>query len=179
MESKIINLIKENEILTTPIIESFIYGLGVDSTNRMNCYAKLCINEKNQINDITYWECLSQAYIGSDNINFQVPYPILKSLFSANRENREFLMNEDERMYLKSLSEIVKIYRGCSSKEKESNRLGISWTLSKKVAEFYVSYHRNGVKDGIIIEKEINKNEIIAYFNEREEQEIIYFASDK
>lgn len=174
MESKILNLIKDNEELTSSILESFIYGVGIDSFNRMYWFYKLQRLGGYKINDSNYWSSLKCAYTSSDNIHLQLPYLFLKKLFLTDRQNRELLMSETERTYLESLPESVKIYRGCSLKEKNKKEFGISWTLSKKRAEFYTIFYRNGVKDGVLIEKEINKKDIIAYFSDRDEQEIIY-----
>ena len=54
--------------------------------------------------------------------------------------------------------------------KKNAQEDGLSWTLSKEVAEWFASRFEN---DGEIIEKTVHKTEVIAYFNDRDEEEIV------
>jgi hypothetical protein len=62
--------------------------------------------------------------------------------------------------------------------ELESGDFGVSWTLSKERAEFFAfKYGRNLSTEGkpkIVHQLEVMKVEILAYFNERNEQEVVY-----
>ena len=78
------------------------------------------------------------------------------------------------------LPEKVKIYRGVTTDEIDSKSFGLSWSLKKEVAEFFAfKYRRNYDTSSslkTVIEIEVDKNEIIAYFKDREEDEIIYLS---
>lgn len=62
---------------------------------------------------------------------------------------------------------IIKIYRGCEKKEALK---GLSWTISKDTAIFFAE--RIGNK-GQVYSAEINKENVLAYFNSRGEQEVV------
>ena len=131
-----------------------------------------------------------EAYKTSDNIHLQIKKyleceevddesPInylkmyLKHLSSCGINN---FMSSYERRYYKRLPEKITIYRGISVSEYESGNYGISWTLSKKKADFFSTYKRNGVEKGITVKKYVRKKDIIAYISSRNEKEILYIG---
>lgn len=140
-----------------------------NTSDKIVQFTKYC----NELTDKEYWKNLSFAYIMQDYN--EVPYQIVSELFEANRTNRECLMNDSELEYFKSLPETIKIYRAMTLTEKESLKYRFSWTLNNKVAQKF--YERNSIlcKDEMTIHEIIvNKKDVIAYLNEREEEEIIY-----
>jgi len=127
-----------------------------------------------------YWYALKEAFTMSDNLyNYRVD---LKEVFLCKEPNREYLMNKKERDFLAKLPEQITIYRGMTLQEKESNNFGISWTLDKNIAVFFANeYQRNYSTNYLqktIHELTINKNELIAFFNERKEKEVIYISNN-
>lgn len=128
------------------------------------------------INDIDFWQELRSAFILSKNTKHYQKE--IRELFTSKRKNRNNLMNDDEIEKLKNLPEKITIYRGMTVEEKESEKFGISWSLEKTVAEnFALTYAHNydtvGL-DKIVFELEIHKEDIIAYFSDRQEEEILY-----
>jgi hypothetical protein len=128
--------------------------------------------------DIEYWTQLAKCYSVSDN-NFKHINEV-RQAFSSKRLNREYLMSPKERDILNSLPDIVTIFRGMSEEEDKSGSLGISWTLNKSVAEkfaneFIHNYDTNENKH-LVKELQVPKSSIIAYFGERQEEEIIYLT---
>lgn len=83
-------------------------------------------------------------------------------------------MTENEREFLKKLPDKITVYRGCSSNEVKTGNFGISWTLSKKIAEQFRTNKEVNLRKGILVERIIPKSEVIAYFDEPD-KEIIYF----
>lgn len=87
-------------------------------------------------------------------------------------------MTKQELKIYNSLPENITIYRGMTVAELESGDFGISWTLSKECAEFFAfKYGRNFStenKPKVVHQLEVLKVEILAYFHERNEQEVIY-----
>ena len=82
-----------------------------------------------------------------------------------------------ERNILAKLPERIKIYRGMTEKEYYSGDYGISWTLYKPMAEFFAfvyprNYSTNHLKK-MVAEAEVAKSNIIAFLNDRTEQELI------
>lgn len=125
-----------------------------------------------------YWETLREAYTMSDNL-YNYRYD-LRAAFMSKEENRDSLMSKKEIKILNNLPDKVKIYRGVTTDEIENNDFGLSWSLNREVAEFFAfKYRRNYDTSSslkTVIELEVDKNEIIAYFHDREEAEIIYLS---
>jgi hypothetical protein len=123
-----------------------------------------------------YWHTLRRAYELSDNL-FQYRFDVLNA-FQSDEPYREYLMDKEERKFLKGLPERVTIYRGMTSKEKKSGYFGSSWTLGKEKAGFFAHiYGRNMATRDLkktIHKLEVNKSEILAYMNSRGEEEVIY-----
>ena len=129
---------------------------------RLDAFLKIA----NELPDEKYWSLLSSIWTDTENAwqNLET----WKSLFESNRPKREYLMDWDERLALDSLADTVKVYRGC---QKGINENGISWTLKRDKAEWFA---KRFSKDGIVLEKEISKSDIIAVFTGRNEFEVIY-----
>ncbi len=80
---------------------------------------------------------------------------------------REELMTKEDLEYFDSLPETITIYRGVKKADKID---GVSWTLSREIAERFTY---DFLDDGYVVEKEVHKNDVLAYFNIRDEQEIV------
>lgn len=81
---------------------------------------------------------------------------------------------EEDKEWFKSLPEELTIYRGCA----EGKEDGLSWTADKSVAEGFANGHRQiQVPDPRLCFITINKYEAYFAFNGREEQEIVWDAS--
>lgn len=80
--------------------------------------------------------------------------------------DKEILMNPAERAIYDSLPDSVTAYRGCKSAK---GIKGLSWTLSRDVAEFF----KDRFGKGKLYQAQINKADVIAYLNDRDEHEVI------
>ena len=142
------------------------------SFDRFQTFLKI----KDELNDIDYWRILADAYTASDNLYYLKEE--IKEAFLEDRSEREYLMNKKELKVYNSLPEIITIYRGMTTEELESGDFGVSWTLSRERADYFAfTYGRNFSTEGIpkvVHQLEVKKVEILAYFNERNEQEVIY-----
>jgi hypothetical protein len=119
-----------------------------------------------QLGIVNYWQLLTQVWIDTEN-----QYAYLKDwkkLLSADRGDRNDMMNDEDKESLRLLPEEVTIYRGC---QEGLNENGLSWTLDKSKAEFFAN--RFG-KKGIILERKIPKSDIIAVLTGRNEAEVIW-----
>jgi len=115
--------------------------------------------------DTKYWSLLSSIWTDTENQWQNLEQ--WKELLSSNRPERHYLMDESEVQLLNSLPELVTIYRGCI---KGLNEDGLSWTLNKSKAEFFANRFS---KEGIVLEREIPKSDIIAVLTGRGESEVI------
>ena len=123
-----------------------------------------------------YWYALRRAYDGSDNL-FEHKAQ-MRLLFSKEEEGREHLMSLKERRFLENLPDEITIYRGMTKKEFRSKKFGVSWTLKESVADFFAyKYWRNVSTNHLekcVHSVTINKKDVLAFFDERKEYEIIY-----
>lgn len=131
---------------------------------------------KDQIEDpALYWKALREAYQDSDNL-YQLKHEV-SECFLSNKLHKDQLMTEEERLALSSLPERLTVYRGMTVLEADSKDYGISWTLSKENAEYFAfTYGRNFDTDHLektVISIDIHKNQILALFKGRNEDEII------
>ena len=81
----------------------------------------------------------------------------------------ELLMDEEERAVYQSLEDIVTVYRGVTSYNAK-NVKALSWTLDRNTAEWFA--HRFG-EEGTVYEAQIQKEHILAFFNGRNESEVV------
>ncbi len=124
-----------------------------------------------------YWKCLNLVWV---NIEVSAPHREWLRLFTSPRPQRKFLMSGTERGELVAMPKTLTIYRGYA---KGRARSGLSWTLSKERAGFFAKYangtrrqllvgHRPG-GTAMIVTGKCHKRDVLAYFNERDEQEIV------
>lgn len=139
------------------------------------------MNYKNAIPAKHYWRFVQHLYMMTNFAHSEDTF--VKLFLESDKPNRELIMNANERRYFSKLPEKLTIYRGCSKHEATSGNLRFSWTIKRKVAEFFAFDYRNSLIDGkysrpkehfTVIERTIDKSEAIAYFGGRKEAEIIY-----
>jgi hypothetical protein len=160
------------ELVITEKIDDWV---SVGALLGRNTLADLFFKIHTIVDDKTYWMLLGNCYTNS-YLGFEEKF-IQKTLFLSKRSHREFMMDEDERKCLDLLPSELTIYRGCSLAEIESEKFRYSWTLNKDIANFFANeYRRNKhIKCGVV-EKVVNKERLLAYFNGREEDEVIYIS---
>lgn len=85
--------------------------------------------------------------------------------------DQAFLMTADEREMLKRLPDEVTIYRGVRKGSKKVK--GMSWTTDLKTADFFARRFMDGHSRGDVYKGTISKSDILACFQERNENEIV------
>lgn len=163
---------KSREIIKMQLLH-LIHGPGINTYNRIRHFLEV----QHLLKGWQFWYCLRHAFQGSDNL--YIYRPQIKELFQKNQPEKNFLMEPGEHAFLASLKPVVTIYRGMSIAEKESGDFGVSWTLSRKHAEFFAfEYHRAPFRPDrmTVMTLEINAADIIAYFGDNE-SEIIYIQN--
>lgn len=125
---------------------------------------------------VNYWRLLAEAYTRAD-FTGRFENCEKRDLFNAGMHGRHRLMTTRQRNFVKRLPETVTIHRAMSVEEQASGWRGISWTLDIKVAEFFRdTYRRHGKFQSytrVIETRVINKTDIVAYFDNRKESEVI------
>ena len=119
---------------------------------------------KDQLKDTQYWVLLADTWIDTENAWENKDK--WRKLFDSTRPYSNYLMNEEEYNAMRSLPQMVTIYRGSTIK----NDKGLSWTLSKEKAEFFAQRFD---RKGKVHEKQVNKDQILALFFGRGESEVI------
>ena len=115
-----------------------------------------------------YWETLMQIWCDSENI-WQNKYQWME-LLNEDHPNKHLMMNAEERKFFKTFKSEITVYRGY---RRGSDRTGLSWTMSIGKAEWFAQrYHREHDQAFVLVGK-VSKDDIHAYTNGRNEQEII------
>jgi hypothetical protein len=162
-------LIKNGEPVSYNII-----SLSSTQSDQIQTFIENC----DEMDDKTYWKELAHAYTMQDHK--KLPHTQLKKLFVSDRKHRHLLMTEDEFMLLNQLPDILTIYRGGSPSEQKTGKYGVSWTLNKAVAQRFAETKSITTKKPMsIFEITVSKADIVAYFNERCEEEVIYIRRKK
>lgn len=126
---------------------------------------------KNFLSKKDFSMLLADAWINSENPNNDVNVPI-KTLISWYKfADKSVLMDsEDYKIYL-SLPEKITVYRGVKP---GGNEKGLSWTRNIKQAKWFANRFE---KNGYVLSATIDKENVLAYFNTRGEEEIIVDTS--
>lgn len=115
-------------------------------------------------------QILADIWIGTESPNLDPNMSKAKLVSLFKKANPNELMNEDELRIFNQLADTVTIYRGVTSYNAD-NIKALSWTLDYDKAEWFAN--RFGEEDGTVYEAEIEKAHILAYFNRRNESEVI------
>lgn len=125
----------------------------------------LFMRQSHKLSNVAYWETLRALWIGCGK---RENYQIFKKLFRADRDCRTYLMTaSDWRLYM-HLPANLTIYRAIHEEDDD----GLSWTTSKEFAEKYAK-----AKDREVVSRQVHKTDIFAYFNSRNEEEVILIES--
>lgn len=131
-----------------------------EKPHRFNAF----ISVKNKMNDVMYWEMLGELIIGTEN------FWQWKDKFHEILEERSGswqMMTESEKSFLLNSQSKLTIYRGCSN----NNKQGWSWSLDKDMAIWFANRYNS--RDRILITGECDKSMVVAFFNGRNEHEIL------
>ncbi len=139
---------------------------------------KRLLTHTHNLSDCDFWNYIGEFYMRSSG-SIDV-LQLLKLIFSSKRQNKDCLMTLEEKQYLDLLPEEIEIHRGMSVTESKNKNYGMSWSLSKKIAEFFAYEYYQTIASGkpmTVVTIKIPKNEAIAYFNRRDEDEILWVAT--
>lgn len=125
---------------------------------------------QNKLADKEYWELLGNIWTDTENA-WQYRRDINKFFHPKKRDwsMRIYMMDDEERKIFAQLPDRFIVYRGCGLK----NKKGYSWTLSRTTAIFFAMRYRAKDDTAILLSVEVNKSDVLAYFDGRREQEIV------
>ena len=113
---------------------------------------------------------LKQVWIESENPNMDKNVSVKELCRWFKSAEKESLMEKSELSYLESLPERVQVYRGVSVGR---NPDGLSWTDNPKVAEWFAHRFDKKSEKGFVRTGFVNKKNILAYFSDRSEKELV------
>ena len=124
-----------------------------------------------------YWQLVRSVWVNAEVIQPDAAFWLY--LLSSRRGERMAFMTAQELKFLNALPAKLTIFRGFSSPEGER---GFSWTLSKRKARWFANYSCGGRRALLaqsagtlptVVVATCWKRDVIAYIEERREQEII------
>ena len=114
-------------------------------------------------------QILACAWTRSETAHQDVHVTVNQLLRMFKQADPTCLMEQDEYIQFKMLDDPVTVYRGVTSRNAK-NVKALSWTLNRETAEWFA--HRFG-ENGTVYEAQIPKSHIYAFFNGRNESEVI------
>ena len=115
-------------------------------------------------------ELLAHAWVSSENPNQDVNVPIETSIKWFREADKKILMTKDDYRYYQSLPQTITAYRGVAIGR---NPKGLSWTCNLKTAEWFANRFDEVGKSGYVQSVVVDKSCVLAYFNTRNEDELI------
>lgn len=119
--------------------------------------------------DFDKW--LGDTWVSSENPNQDANVSISEFIEWFSEADKTTMMNDDELEYYNKLPDIVEVYRGVAVGRAESE--GLSWTCNFETAEWFANRFNTEEQLGYIIKGKIKKENVFAYFNRRNEDEIL------
>lgn len=116
-------------------------------------------------------ELLADAWVSSENPNqdVNVSIPMLTKWFRK-ADKRSLMVSEDYKVYTDLEPEFV-VYRGVAVGR---NPDGLSWTMNYDKAEWFANrFTSHGQEAGYVFKAIAKKEDVLAYFNTRGEEEIV------
>lgn len=118
----------------------------------------------------TFSEYLEYCWVIEENPNDDVNCSIPTLIKWFKEADKTILMDKDEYEIYTTLPDNFNIYRGVAVGR---NPKGISWTNDYKTAEWFAHRYDKTDKKGYIETLTIKKEDVLAYFNSRNEKEIV------
>ena len=113
---------------------------------------------------------VAHAWVEQENpnqdANCSIPY--LTRLFKSC--NKEYLMTKKDYQTYQNLPDEITVYRGVAVNR---NPNGLSWTPNLEIAEWFAQRFNSKDEKGYVQTATISKDKVLAYFNTRNEDEIV------
>ena len=146
----------------------------IDESDLLRCYMLIrtpwkltwfkYVNE--YLSEEDFGHFLEDCWISEENPNMDCNVSVRESIKYFKKAKKEFLMVEEDYKYFKNLPEELTVWRGVSPGRV---KLGLSWTDNKEKASWFM----NRFGEGFLLEAKVNKKDVLAYFNTRDEKELV------
>jgi hypothetical protein len=115
---------------------------------------------------------LADAWVSSENPNQDTNVSVAKAARWFREADKETLMRSEDYEVFKNLPDKVTAYRGVAVGR---NPKGLSWTQNYDKAKWFANRFNEKNKVGYIEMIEVDKSKVLAYFNTRDEDELIIY----
>lgn len=132
-------------------------------------YFQYLIDKKEEVEDI--YELFFDTYRSTDFGFRQLDEKVINQIIEEKSRDDKFMTEEK----IKDFPHTVEVYRGGNSASTPYEK-AYSWTTDMNIAQFFAS--RLGNDEGYIVKGEVAKEDIIDYFDERNEKEVIIKPDD-
>jgi hypothetical protein len=116
-------------------------------------------------------ELFADAWVSTENPNQDANCPIHYLVKMFKKCDKKYLMSEEDYQVYEQLPETFTIYRGVAVGR---NPKGLSWTKNLETAKWFAHRFDREDKKGYIQMGIAKKEDVLAYFNTRNEDEIVY-----
>lgn len=120
------------------------------------------------LKDFSYF--LADAWTSSENPNNDVNCNINLLISWFKYCDKQILMTKEEYITFTQFQQKITVYRGVSVNGTEK---GLSWTVDLNKANWFAHRFDNHSLHGYVIKTIVDKNDILAYFTRRNENEIV------
>ena len=127
---------------------------------------------ENYLSEKDYADMLSFVWVDSENPNGDVNVPISQSAEFFKKANKKYLMEPEDYEHYVNLPDEFTVYRGVA---KGRVKDGLSWTENLEKARWFANRWQS---NGYIQKATVNKKDVLAYFNTRDEDEIVVSPKD-
>ena len=133
---------------------------------RFNAFEEIC----SKLDGPKYWDLLSAIWSDSENL-WQIGYRQIKKALSFYPEHRDHFMDEREKVFLQSLPDQIRVFRG----HQRWNQKGFSWTLAYNIAVWFGNrYALPGYDNKVkVSEGVVRKSDIVGLVFGRNEMEVV------
>ena len=116
-------------------------------------------------------ELFANAWVSSENPNQDANCSISFLIKMFQKCDKKYLMKEEDYKVYESLPDTFTIYRGVAVGR---NPKGLSWTQNLETAKWFANRFNTDIKKGYVQVGIAKKEHVLAYFNTRGEDEIVY-----
>lgn len=117
---------------------------------------------------------LAHAWTSSEDPNNDVNVSLSMATRWFRGADKSILMDEDEYRIYQELPDTLTVYRGVGIGR---NPKGLSWTRNIKTAEWFANRFNRDGKKGYVQSATVRKEQVLAYFNRRGEDEVVVDTS--
>lgn len=118
----------------------------------------------------TFSELFGDIWVTSENPNDDVNVSLRELVNWFRNANKKFLMDEKDYAAWETLPETMELYRGVGISRKQ---YGLSWTTNLEKAAWFAHRFDKGSEMGYIQKAIVSKKDMLAYFQSREEEEVV------